>query len=323
MTEGNRPGPASAPGMTLHIRESAARWWLRTEAAPGDLQLAQQLEGWLASDDRHRLAFTEIACVGGVLAQWPPAEAGTEAPARATTAVRGSAWRWTLQGIAVLILALAGWWWVPEWILAWRADVRTQVGEIRAQTLADGSVLTLDSDSAVAWHWQDERRDLTLLRGGLHVQVAKDPGRPLTVHSGALHVRAVGTAFSVDRERLAVQVDEGRVHLHFDGLPDTELVAGQGAQVQAAGWALRESAAQPPDWTHGQRIYQAVPLREVLDDLDRYLPQRVWLRDAAAMAQPVSAVLDLADPEKALRQLCAAQGLTVQHWPGVLMIGPQ
>lgn len=325
MTEGKSPRSASAPDMTLSIRESAANWWLRAEAAPADRLLAQELECWLAADDRHRLAYAELACLDGALAQlrtedfatapgWTRAEP-TRLPPRST-------WRWMAQAFGVLVLATLGWWWLPEWIDDWRSDLRTAVGEIRTQTLVDGSVLTLDSDSAVSLRWSDSRRELRLWRGVLHVQVARDPLRPLTVHSGGLSARAIGTAFSVDATRREVRVDAGRVQVRLAGWPDTALDAGQAARVLGDGWQRETISVQAPDWSRGQRIYQSVTLREVLIDLDRYLPQRLWLRASPVLEQPISAVLDLGDPARALRQLCAAHGLAVQHWPGVLVIGP-
>lgn len=325
MTEGNSPCSASAPDMTLSIRESAAQWWLRAEAAPADRLLAQQLERWLDADDRHRLAYAELACLSGALAQLRAEDVAAVSGWRRDEPTRApprDAWRWLAQALGVLVLVALGWWWLPDWIVHWRSDLHTAVGEIRTQTLADGSVLTLDSDSAVSLRWSDSRRELRLLRGVLHVQVARDPLRPLTVHSGGLSARAIGTAFSVDAVRHEVRVDAGRVRVHLAGLPDVELDAGQAAQVLDAGWQRATITAQAPDWSRGQRIYQAVRLREVLNDLDRYLPQRLWLRAAPVLEQPVSAVLDLGDPARALQQLCAAHGLAVQHWPGVLVIGP-
>jgi ferric-dicitrate binding protein FerR (iron transport regulator) len=59
----------------------------------------------------------------------------------------------------------------------------------------------------------------------------------------------------------------------------------------------------------------------VLWVLDRYLPGRMWLREAAVLDTPVTAAIDLADPATALAQLCAAHGLRVQQWPGLFVIG--
>ena len=160
------------------------------------------------------------------------------------------------------------------------------------------------------------------MRGNLHVQVRPDPLRPFEVRAAEISATALGTAYSVDHDSGRVVVDHGRVAVEDDH-GRVVVNAGQAALPGTAGWQLSAAAVSPPDWTRRQRVFEQVPLREVLMELDRYLPGRLWLRETVPLEASVTAVLDLHDPGLALSQLCAAHGLSLQYWPGVIVIGAQ
>src|SRR3546814_154335 len=80
-------------------------------------------------------------------------------------------------------------------------------------TLADGSVVTLDSDTRMLARIGGERRDITLLAGRALFDVAKDPQRPFVVKAGDRTITALGTLFDVDVSptELRVTLAEGVV----------------------------------------------------------------------------------------------------------------
>jgi len=99
------------------------------------------------------------------------------------------------------------------------------------QTLPDGSLVELKEGAAIANAFTAERRSVTLLRGEAHFQVVKDPARPFVVTAGEVAVRAVGTAFSVQFDAIAVEVlvTEGQV-----AVEQSRGVPGAGAPLDAA-----------------------------------------------------------------------------------------
>lgn len=322
-TEGKPPVLTSHADMDDELQTQAAQWWARLEAAPADAPLAAQFEAWLARSARHRLAFAELASLGYALTQMDP-----ERPLGSALAVRrvirrsaAPLWRWSGAVLAALLLAF-GWLLLPHAWQNWRADQLSAVGQRTRSTLDDGSVLQLDTDTAVIVHLLPDRRELELLRGALYVEVQPDAARPFTVRAGARSATALGTAFSVDFDSGRVAVSHGLVRVQ-EASARADVPAGRTAEPDSKGWRLHASAAQAPDWTRGQRVFEQVPLRVVLEALDRYLPGRMWLRDAPALSRPVTAVLNLDDPERALAQLCAAHQLAVHHWPGVIVIEGQ
>ena len=93
---------------------------------------------------------------------------------------------------------------------------RTNLGRAPLRLpLPDGSVVTLQPGSAVAYHppFAHGRRDLSL-RGTALFAVAKDAAHPFTVLANGFTTTALGTKFRVqatDSQRVAVRLLEGKV----------------------------------------------------------------------------------------------------------------
>lgn len=87
------------------------------------------------------------------------------------------------------------------------ADEHTRV------TLADGSVVTLDSGTRLLVRLQTAQRNITLLAGRALFQVAKDRHRPFMVRARDRTITALGTLFDVrlDQRGLRVTLAEGSV----------------------------------------------------------------------------------------------------------------
>jgi transmembrane sensor len=93
-------------------------------------------------------------------------------------------------------------------------EAETNVGEHRELSLADGSVIHLNTDSQVSIDFSDTHRDIHLIRGEAHFEVAHDEQRPFIVTAGDNTVTAIGTAFNVqitNPNELELLVTEGKV----------------------------------------------------------------------------------------------------------------
>ena len=91
----------------------------------------------------------------------------------------------------------------------------TAVGEQKSVTLADGSVVELNTNSQMIVEYSKGYRNIHLVQGEMHFNVAKDATRPFRVYARNSRVQAVGTAFTVylAAEDVEVYVTEGRVAL--------------------------------------------------------------------------------------------------------------
>ncbi|MYL23401.1 DUF4880 domain-containing protein [Halomonas alkaliantarctica] len=227
-------------------------------------------------------------------------------------------------GLAILLLSLipAGWWAsgtpAPHYLLA---DHHTAVGERNTVVLEDGSELTLDTDSAVDIAFSQKRRSIELLKGRVFVEVAPDSQRPLEVVTPEGSVRALGTAFSVQRLRQAgapsmrVAVYESRVDVCPRDTACQEVDSGHGGEVSHGIYSPQAlDLTQQPAWTAGTMVLDNRPLNEALDALARYHPG-VLRYDAAELAPlRVSGVLPLDDMDKALDVLARALPIETQRF---------
>ena len=119
----------------------------------------------------------------------------------------------------------------------------TAIGEQRRITLADNSIVQLNTNSAVVVSYTDSERGIQLQKGEAHFTVGHNPHRPFLVRAGNGIVRAVGTAFSVRlyEHSVDVIVTEGRVALNkADALP----VSTQRSLQQPAQHSLQQSTPQ-------------------------------------------------------------------------------
>lgn len=310
---------------TDSLLQQAARWHAIASGRDLSAEESRALDHWLAQNARHRLAYADICAAAFALEQSPAANDPVAATSRATRTSRP--WlRWSLAAGAPLLLLvfalLAGPRIAPSW-QNWNSDLYTDIGKPQKQALADGSVLELDTDSAVRVRIGSDRRDIELLRGRLAIAVAKDPSRPLHVLSGDVDAMAVGTRFVVDRGDLGTEVGvhEGIVRVSARGGTPVDLTAGQQAFVGHDEPNARVGALASSDgWTRGVLSVEKMPLAKVLAELDRYLPERIVLADDSHAAMPITATLPLDDPAAALRALAQTSQLSLRHIPRVAYV---
>jgi transmembrane sensor len=181
----------------------------------------------------------------------------------------------------------------------------TAIGEQQTQTLADGSILQLNTDTSVRVDYSHAVRKIHLLRGEAHFDVVPDSERPFDVRVGDRIVRAVGTAFSVylTNDNIKVTVNEGKVGLAALSLsrqdksgasvtvqkPEPELlgtlVAGQSALVREAIDEI-SNLAEPElmaemSWRSGVLAFADEPLSNVIAEINRYTPITIEIVDPA------------------------------------------
>lgn len=101
----------------------------------------------------------------------------------------------------------------PDPFLSSNGLYATAVGQQQSTTLADGSIVLLNTNSQIKVDYDEEYRRIRLLQGEAHFTVTKNAERPFRVYAGSGRVQAVGTAFSVylRGDAVDVTVTEGRV----------------------------------------------------------------------------------------------------------------
>lgn len=280
----------------------ASQWYVRLTGEAVTDRERQAWQQWLAADAQHVRAWQRIEAVQQRVGQMPgPVAAGT------LGAVAQSRRR-VLRGVVLLVSAggVAALGWRSETRQRLSADYRTGVGERRTITLADGSQLMLNTDTALDVHFDAQQRLLVLRAGEVLVSTAHDPlDRPFRVATAHGVVRALGTRFTVYSDEAAsnVAVLEKTVEVNVPGHAPLRLDAGLRTRFDAGGvqpaWANDASVAA---WQRGRLISLDRPLGELLAQLGRY--RSGWLNcDPRIAGLNVSGAFPLDDTDQALAAL--------------------
>jgi transmembrane sensor len=205
----------------------------------------------------------------------------------------------------------------------------TARGAQEALRLPDGSVLHLDTATAVTVRFSSTERLLTLKYGQALFEVAHDSRRPFRVVSGTSNTIAVGTEFDVYRraDTTLITVLQGQVTVSTSSSASSDR-AGEAQTVQVgAGRQLRLSAgaplgtSQPVDvnqalaWLHRHIAFDRRPLAEVADEFNRYNQIPFTIDDPALRVLPISGMFDAYDQDSFATFLASLDGVSVERLP--------
>ncbi len=327
----NRPEPDSPAAEARSV--AAAQWLVRRDRG---LSAAEQDEflQWLAADPRHGDWFALHRHTVGdfaALAQWRPEHSEEPNPDLLAPP------RPRVSRFALPLLAAAA---AVALVIVWlrtgpAAESRAPVAsaEVERRILADGSSVELNRGAVVSVSFTATERRATLVRGEAHFTVAKNPTRPFIVQAGSVHVRAVGTAFSVRLDAAAVDVlvTEGTVALAPNvvagsvapALPSSDaplVTAGQRATVSL-------DAAVPPqitpvasqalvqhlNWQPQLLDFSAAPLGAAVAEFNRRNRVQFVLADPELAATPIVASIRSDNIEGFARFLAATPGLHIDR----------
>ena len=297
------------------VERTAARWFARRRSGEMTEAEAPELQAWLDADPAHRAAYDVVsrAWVRAGLMRSAPEVLQLRARHRKPfpRARRVLASRALAASLVAAVLGVGGLFGVQAGLAELHklptASYRTALGEQRTITLADGSRVTLNTDTIVRTRRSGTQRLVYLDRGQAFFKVAHDPAHPFVVTAAGRTVTALGTAFDVrlDKGRFQVVLVEGRVKVEAPvtavkregaGAAEpsksqaTELVAGsQLVAVSDRDW--RVAKADIPEetaWVTGWLKFDGQPLGDVVAELSRYSNQRIVLADPALASAPVS-----------------------------------
>ncbi|EJL38460.1 Fe2+-dicitrate sensor, membrane component [Caulobacter sp. AP07] len=308
------------------LAEAAARWVLRLRETPDDALLARHA-AWLAEGPDRALAMAEAEAVLRVMDLALGPDRARPRRVRETTARPGRrapiAVAITAGLAACVVLAIGS----GQFIQGPRDGTRlsTVVGAMRRQALADGSQVTLNTDTVLDVRYRNGERKVRLVKGEAFFDVVHDPGRPFIVESRAGRAQVLGTAFDVRLRGKNAQVSvlRGAVRVEPARARGATVVrAGQGAWLGDATPLAQvlEDPAAIDAWRHGRLVVYRRPLAEVVEEIDRYRGGRIILRGEASGRRLVSGAFDIGQPDAALDALTASLGLRAARLGGFVLI---
>jgi len=298
------------------IDRQAAEWAVAVDA--GRLSAGQQsaFEAWLAQDARHRGAYLKARML---LARVRRAgETGHIeyvphwfTPARRRAVLTGS----IAASLAALVLAVG-----LNWGSMQPKTYFTAIGETKTASLADGSTVTLNTDTRIAVHFRRATRTVTLEHGEALFDVAKDRSRPFVVHAGPVQVRAVGTSFvvqSLANRPLQVLVREGTVRLgsfSSTAQPIVTLHANSRATIVGLSEAkvetlTKEDVEQDLAWREGRISFRHQTLADAAKAFARYSKKTIMIADPQVARLTVTGSFVATDPAGFAKAAALSYGL--------------
>lgn len=312
----------SVNSLNRTARAEASVWIVRLHGPHRTPELEAGFRAWLDASPENARQFervTEVWDAGAVPMPGVPRLAPDREPRVESLSCeggRGRPHRWLLAA-AVMVLAIvgAGTWGASTFWL--NPEYSTGVGERRIVRLADGSQITLNSDSAVIVSYRHDERRIRIDHGQAFFQVAKDASRPFRVRAGKRQVQAVGTVFEVrrDPEQLTVTLVEGKVAVTGLDRPEARTSpAGNAAPggdriLLTPGERLTVSRDDPVPrldhpridiataWLRGEVILDRTPLSEVIAEMNRYDQRRLVIDDPKIAAVRISGIYHTGDSE--------------------------
>lgn len=331
------------------IAQQAGEWFIANQADPLDEEESAAFLAWLKASPVHVREYLAVARIAHhlpavlgrpqvpletFLAQQRSSDDGVATlpgrPERRSSAVRHPLPWLSALAASVLVLGAGALWWVHDGeLFGIPKSYRTGHGEQSAHHLPDGSVVHLDTDSAVTVHYSGGERLVELDRGQALFEVTHEASRRLRVAAGTAGIIAVGTRFDVYRktESTEITVADGEVAV-FAGTPSwLRGPGGVPAEVQrvTAGYQVRLDASGPPaqpvpadlnqtlGWVQHKIVFQHRPLAEVAAEFNRYGKISVEIEDEELRALPVSGMFDAADTESFVTFLETLPGMRVER----------
>ena len=205
----------------------------------------------------------------------------------------------------------------------------TALGEQRVVLLDDGSRLQLNTDSKVRILFDDEVREVALIRGELFVDVEKDHRRPFLVTTDTAIVQATGTQFNVYRDDSATEVVvvEGSVSVQratsetkfardaSDRISSLQLNVGQ-KTIVAESQELQTSSfvdvSRAIAWTERRLIFDDELVATIANEFNRYNKTKFIVSDPYLANARISGVFDVNDPEAFTTLLDSLHALEIQ-----------
>ena len=301
--------PAAPAAIGEEVQQQAAEWLtVLMSGEASEEELAAWLR-WREADPEHERAWQHIDAVSQRFNGLHRSAAAQALAGTQQKAVNGKrrqllAWLGVVAGGGMLAAKAGAW----DGVRALRADYRTATGERREVVLGDGSLLSLNTGSAVNVRFDASRRLIELLAGEILITSGHGTGSgaPLVVATREGQVRALGTRFAVrqqdDYSRVEVFESAVEVRLRSGGAP-LLLAAGRGvAFSRHALDAPHAIGAYAAAWSRGQLIVDDVTLGDFLADLARYRPGVIDCAPAVSQLR-LSGVFPLADTQRILNML--------------------
>jgi transmembrane sensor len=350
------------------IAQDAADWFVASRAGGLTPHERNHFAAWLKASPMHVEEYLALEIIGRDLREACEASANSidELLARArceeetrrrpfwrrivedlrTPSPRWQAAAVTMAALVVVSLGLLGLWNLrpvahvstPAAVTALHFE--TGHGEQQTQQLSDGSVLHLNTDTAVTVRYSKAERLVRLTSGEADFEVVHAPDRPFRVLAGAAAIVDLGTKFDVrleDKSTL-VTVVEGRIVVglsasaggsspsHVHTLQPVQVDANEQIIVAEGKWPATPvaiDAQRTTAWLHRQIMFEREPLERVAGEFNRYSRIPIEITTPALRSLEISGAFSTDDTRGFIAFLRSLDGVRVEVTPTRILVSQQ
>lgn len=263
-----------------------------------------EFKAWLSESDENHTVFMDMAKL------WDQMDTLSRLADICPDAAKSSSslqrYSWSIAASVFLAIAVATWSYFDTVVresptatvtMASKSVYETAIGEQSTFRLMDGTQIMLNTNSRVSVNFTTNNRFLYLERGEMHVSVAHDRSRRLSVIVGGRVVQAVGTEFNIEitgENSIELVVTEGVVMVGILEHPIDETAsqepliltpsaalvsAGQEVVIDSTDDALEAVVAEDIDsgeiavklsWRQGNLIFRGESLEDAVLEIGRY-----------------------------------------------------
>lgn len=305
--------------VSSRVLEAAIAWKLSIDEGSSTADERSEFMRWHAASEEHARAWRQL----GSLDQRVSAAAG---PARQALLQSRAGLRRRIGklggGLAGMFLlgSLLAWVGAPSLSPGyWLADQRTATGELRTLRLEDGTLLSLNTHTAVDIDYEGEQRIIVLHQGEISVETGHQDPRPLLVRTDDGRLRPLGTRFLVRREAHGTRLEVLQASvaaMPLNSGDEQVLHEGQQVLMDANGLGqVGQVAAGVDAWTRGMLVVDNVRLADLLAALGHYRSGHLGVADDVADLR-VTGSFPLTNTDLALESLVPALPVKIErHTP--------
>ena len=296
-----------------------------------------EFKAWLSESDENYTVFMDMAKL------WDQMDTLSRladiCPDAAKSSLSLQRYSWPIAASVFLAIVVTTWSYfdievrespTATFTMASQSVYETAIGEQFTFRLMDGTQIVLNTNSRVSVNYTTNNRFLNLERGEMHVSVAHDLSRPLSVIVGGRVVQAVGTEFNIEitgEHSIELVVTEGVVMVGIlEGPIDetasqeplilspssTLVAAGQEVVFDATDDVLETVVAEAIDsdeiavrlsWREGNLIFRGESLEDAVLEVGRYTAVQFVFLDEESKKVRVAGLFKAGDVDGLLTAL--------------------
>ncbi|MGE4399662.1 MAG: FecR family protein [Campylobacterales bacterium] len=255
----------------ISVDEVAAAWFIEEQNGFSDCR-KNEFENWLAQSCEHVKSYREIKATWGQLDDLSfIGSAKTEYKSANNALFKRISYGAAILSACILII-------IAGYLLPYyKKHIENPVGIISQYTLADGSLVGVDTNTSLDVNYYLGSRQLRLLYGQITIDAYKDKDRPMHIFVGNVKITVTGTMFGVRSvgEGVHVAVREGSVKVYLTNpngdIMLSSMTAGQHILVRQDGsYLLTKRNENMCEWANGRLAFDSKRLKDVVKELSRY-----------------------------------------------------